>query len=502
MKTKLLFALLLPQLFALKSIAQQGQALNFDYTLNTNISLANNIQLLDSFTIEAWINPDSKTDFSTIIGNKSPGIASPGYFLAINNYASSDGKIVFETQNATNSTVANVIWNQWQHIAITWNGAKVRIYINGAIQQLNDSTYMNLQPSSSPCFLGDIPAYVGNGNYHGIIDELRVWNYAKSQQAIQTDMFCQLSGTPQGLLAYYQFNEGISYGNNFGVNTLPDLSGNNNTGTLINYVLNGPDGNWLAPGGVSNITFSQNIASCEGSTIIVGSNTYTSDGIYFDTLSASNGCDSIVTTTVLFNPTNTVSQSFTICTGDSVVVGNSIYFNNGNFTDSFLNTNGCDSIVSTDITINVPNISVTQVGNTLNAEVGATSYQWIICDSVNSIIPNETNASFSPFVDGNYAVIVTLGNCTDQSACIPMVLTSINDTRKTTFDVYPNPAKDFILLQHTKQGDYFQITNLQGMLVKEGMIKSTSERIDISLLQSGMYFVRNNSGKHVSFIKE
>jgi hypothetical protein len=210
----------------------------------------------------------------------------------------------------------------------------------------------------------------------------------------------------------------------------------------------------------------------------------------------------VVTTSVLFNPTNAVSQSFTICTGDSVVVGNSIYFDDGNFTDSFLNTNGCDSIVSTDITINVPNISVTQVGNTLNAEVGATSYQWIICDSVNSIIPNETNASFSPFVDGNYAVIVTLGSCTAQSACIPMVLTSINDTRKTTFDVYPNPAKDFILLQHTKQGDYFQITNLQGMLVKEGMIKNTSERIDISELQSAMYFVRNNSGKHVSFIKE
>jgi hypothetical protein len=88
-------------------------------------------------------------------------------------------------------------------------------------------------------------------------------------------MFCQLSGTHQGLLAYYQFNEGISYGNNFGVNTLPDLSGNNNTGTLINYVLNGPDGNWLAPGGVSNITFSQNIASCEGTAIIVGNNNYT-----------------------------------------------------------------------------------------------------------------------------------------------------------------------------------------------------------------------------------
>lgn len=502
MKKLVQLGVILLQIIAFKSIAQQGQALNFDFNLNSNVSLANNIQLLDSFTIEAWINPDSKSDFSTIIGNKSPGIASPGYFLAINNYASSDGKIIFETQNSTNATIANVIWNQWQHVAITWNGTLVRIYINGAIQQLNDSTNMNLQPSSTPCYLGDLPTYVGNGNYHGDMDELRVWNYAKSQQAIQADMFCQIHAPQQGLMAYYQFNEGVGYGNNAGINTLPDLSGNNNGGTLVNFVLAGPTTNWIAPGAVSNISFSQNILSCEGTQVIVGNNIYIADGTYADTLNAANGCDSVVISNIVFNPVSSYTQSFTICNGDSIIVGNSTYFTAGSFTNIFLNSNACDSIVSTNITVAVPDVNVTQIGNTLNAVPGATSYQWVLCDSINTVIPNETNISFSPFVDGNYAVLVTLGNCNAQSVCIPMILTGINESKEASLNIYPNPAHDFITITQLASGNYYTITNLQGMIVYEGKSTKAIEIIEISHLPSGMYFIGDTAGRHSNFIKE
>jgi len=398
MKTKLFITSLLLQFIAIKTFAQQGQALNFNFNANTNVSLSNNIQLADSFTIEAWIYPESKSDFSTIIGNKSPGLASPGYFLAINNYSSNDGRIVFETQNATNATVSSVTWNQWQHIAITWNGSIVRMYINGVAQTLNDSTFMNLQPSPSPCYIGDIPAYFGNGNYHGNLDELRIWNYAKSQQELQQDMLCQLNSTPLGLLAYYQFNEGVANSTNTGVDILPDLSGNNITGSLFNFVLDGTSTNWIAPGGVFNM-------------------------------------------------------------------------------------------------------NVTQLGNTLNAEQGASSYQWVICDSVNTILPNETNMSFSPLMDGNYAVIATLGNCTAQSVCTPMVVTKMNDHDQLFFNLYPNPAKDFILIMHQKIGDVYAITNLQGIVIDEGKFTTAIEKIEINHLPSGMYFICNKAGQHSSFIK-
>lgn len=501
MKKFLLFATILLQIISFQAIAQQGQTLNFSNTANTNVALSNNIQLLDSFTIEAWIYPEQKADFSTIIGNKSPGIANPGYFLAVNNYATSDGKIIFETQNKINVTVNSVVWNQWQHIAIAWNGSLVRIYINGAIQQLDDSLAMNLQTSNSPCYLGDIPAYVGNGNFFGNMDELRVWNYARTQQELQSEMYCQLSQTQPGLTVYYQFNEGIAGAANNGVNTLPDFSGNNNTATLNNFGLNGASANWIAPGGVASNSFTQTLTACVGTGITVGGNVYTTDGIYYDTLAASNGCDSVVTTEIFFNLADNIDQSFIICAGDSIVVGTSVYNNAGSFTDNFVNANGCDSIINTTITINVPNTNVTQVGNTLNAEIGATSYQWVICDFLPVVLPNENNVSFSPSIDGIYSVFVTQGACTAQSSCYPIILTGLNENNKLSkLNVLPNLAQEFVFLLNANSGNY-SISTTQGQILKTIKVANTIEKIDISELPAGMYFISNRIGQVGSFVK-
>jgi len=325
MKKDFILIVVLVVFCEIKTFAQQGQTLNFNNNSNTAVALTNNIQLLDSFTIEAWIYPESKGDFYTLIGNKSLGIASPRYFLALNNYVTFNGKIVFETQNMTNVSVNSVAWNQWQYIALTWNGSLARKYINGVIQEMNDSINMNLQASSSPCYLGDIPAYFGNGNNLGNIDELRVWNYARTQSELQSEMFCELSQSQIGLTAYYQFNEGIAGSSHSGFNTLPDLLGNNNTGNLINFGLSGTSTNWLAPVGKAAIHFSQSIESCKGSEVQIGNNIYTTDGIYFDTPSSSNGCDSLITTNILNNLSGNISQNFSFCMGDIIVVGNSIY---------------------------------------------------------------------------------------------------------------------------------------------------------------------------------
>lgn len=501
MKKRLFQTVICLYLFTFCAFAQQGQTLNFNESANTNVSLSNNIQLLDSFTIETWIYPEMKGDFSTIIGNKSPGIASSGYFLAINNYGTSNGKIVFETQNMTNVSVNSVVWDQWQHIALTWNGNLARIYINGVLQQMNDSLNMNLVTSASPCYLGDIPAYVGNGNFKGNIDELRVWNYARSQQDIQNNMYCQLSQIPNSLTLYYQFNEGIAGGSNSSITTIPDLSNNNNTGNLANFALSGMITNWIAPGAVSNITAIQNITSCDGTSIVIGTHVYSSNGTFIDTLTASNGCDSVLTSTLTFQPISTSSQSFTICGGDSIVVGNSIYFNSGIYTDNFTNAIGCDSIVSTTLTVNTPNVTVTQIGNMLQADSGATAYQWVICDSLFTNVLNETNVDFYPSIAGSYAVIVTLGTCTSQSVCMPMLLTAITENLNLKLSLFPNPASTLLILQNVKVSEVYRITSLQGIIVKEFKIMNDTEKIDISNLSSGMYFISNGLNQNSSFIK-
>ncbi|MCB9285731.1 MAG: gliding motility-associated C-terminal domain-containing protein [Lewinellaceae bacterium] len=90
---------------------------------------------------------------------------------------------------------------------------------------------------------------------------------------------------------------------------------------------------------------------CDGETYTVGTSDYTTTGVFVDTLGAANGCDSIVTLdlTVLDVPeTNLVED---ICDGEVYTVGTSDYTTSGNYTDVLVAANGCDSIVYLDLTV-------------------------------------------------------------------------------------------------------------------------------------------------------
>jgi hypothetical protein len=93
--------------------------------------------------------------------------------------------------------------------------------------------------------------------------------------------------------------------------------------------------------------FTQNVSLCSGSSITVGTQTYTTSGTYTDVLLATNGCDSTVTTILIIKPTKTVTQNVSLCSGSSITVGTHSYTNSGTYTDVLLANNGCDSTVTT-----------------------------------------------------------------------------------------------------------------------------------------------------------
>jgi hypothetical protein len=96
---------------------------------------------------------------------------------------------------------------------------------------------------------------------------------------------------------------------------------------------------------------SQSVTICNNESYTVGNSTYTTAGIYSDTLTAINGCDSIVTTTLTVNLTTSATQSATICDGGSFEVGNNTYTTSGTYTDVLFAANGCDSTVITTISV-------------------------------------------------------------------------------------------------------------------------------------------------------
>ena len=91
--------------------------------------------------------------------------------------------------NGSSSTplrsTTQVAAQQFYHLACTWDGSQLRLYINGA---LNRSVSQGITPAgnSSPLFIGQ---YGGNvDRFDGVIDEVRIYNVARSQAQIQTDM--------------------------------------------------------------------------------------------------------------------------------------------------------------------------------------------------------------------------------------------------------------------------------------------------------------------------
>lgn len=95
----------------------------------------------------------------------------------------------------------------------------------------------------------------------------------------------------------------------------------------------------------------QDIDLCEGDSLIVGDHIYQTTGAYLDTLLSVSGCDSIVFTELNVHPEFTFTQNVSICNGDTVTVGSSIYTQPGNYTDILQTINGCDSIISTVLTV-------------------------------------------------------------------------------------------------------------------------------------------------------
>ena len=85
---------------------------------------------------------------------------------------------------------------------------------------------------------------------------------------------------------------------------------------------------------------------CPGETLQVGSNTYSSQGFYTDTLQSSSGCDSILNSVVFIMPEHVINSDVTICAGSSHTFNGISYSNEGSYSDTLQTIHGCDSIIN------------------------------------------------------------------------------------------------------------------------------------------------------------
>tara|TARA_B110000091_G_C13404577_1_gene305578 strand:+ start:118 stop:522 length:405 start_codon:yes stop_codon:yes gene_type:complete len=110
--------------------------------------------------------------------------------------------------------------------------------------------------------------------------------------------------------------------------------------------------------------------------------------------------------------------------------------------------NGCDSAVTTDLAGTIFDTAATTSGLTITSNEFGATYKWIDCSNNNDSIIGETNLSFTAKTNGDYAVIVTVGNCSDTSDCVNISTVGIKDIDNNhAISIYPNPTKGIFTIE-------------------------------------------------------
>ena len=153
-------------------------------------------------------------------------------------------------------------------------------------------------------------------------------------------------------------------------------------------------------------------SACQSYTSPSGNHTWTTSGTYIDTISNGNGCDSIITIqlTIKQNSGSTINQS--ICQGQAYFFNGANRTVQGAYLDTLTNSAGCDSIITLNLTVNaLPSASIAPTtvticngqSATLTASGGGT-YAWSNTGGSNAA------ATFSPTTNTTYTVTVTNAN--------------------------------------------------------------------------------------------
>ena len=90
---------------------------------------------------------------------------------------------------------------------------------------------------------------------------------------------------------------------------------------------------------------------CENDTVVFAGQALTTSGIYYDTLVNAEGCDSLITFTLVVNPIAIDSLVQEVCAGESVTFGGAVLTQSGVYSDSLQTVNGCDSVTVLTLTV-------------------------------------------------------------------------------------------------------------------------------------------------------
>jgi PKD repeat protein/putative intracellular protease/amidase len=174
------------------------------------------LNLTGAFTLEAWIQPATWGSFQGLGLGRIFDKKNIALYLIETYPGHQNQSLVLQLMHA-NGTVSyadapaqSISLDQWQHIAVTYNGINtVSMSIDGVEQSVTSVT----PPAGA---IGDHSTddlYFGNDatlsyDFGGLIDEVRLWNIVRTPDEILENRHTALSGDESGLVGYWPMDEG------------------------------------------------------------------------------------------------------------------------------------------------------------------------------------------------------------------------------------------------------------------------------------------------------
>jgi hypothetical protein len=210
------------------------------------------------------------------------------------------------------------------------------------------------------------------------------------------------------------------------------------------------------------------------------------------------------------NQEYTVIENVNVCSGDDYTFPDETsltnIISNNSHASILTSVTGCDSTITTNISVISLDISIIADGSTLTAnETNADSYQWVDCDYNYSPINGKTNYTFTASESGNYAVIIESNSCVDTSACNSISISGIEDTESLVQSIWPNPTSGQINIRFVENNAPVEISifDITGkiLLQKEVAINETIFTTELPG-ERGVYYikVKSNSNTATSLI--
>ena len=181
-----------------------------------------------ALTLEAWVKRE-------IGGDNSPVIVDKYYYRLAFDGTGKSQKVIFNLSTTGGSqqlTSNRSLWaGVWHHIAGVYDGSKMKLYIDGNL----DNTLALTGSVSTGSDSLKMGRYYSGSNYYlkGQLDEVRVWNVARDSQQVLTGMVSGFTGNETGLAGYWRMDESSG-------TTTYDATVNGNQGILRGGASFGP----------------------------------------------------------------------------------------------------------------------------------------------------------------------------------------------------------------------------------------------------------------------